>query len=52
MTFVNTAGGKKRHRASFEIRSKSKTKAGRRKELAKFRGELKKLAKKYAGKVK
>lgn len=50
--FVSSPGGKRKHTAVFEIRSKSTTAAGRRKELSKFRAELGRLAKKYRGKVK
>jgi len=50
--FVAHQGGTKRHRTTVVIQSSSSTKLGRRTELARFKRELRKLAKKYRGTVK
>jgi hypothetical protein len=51
MAFTNEPGGTKKLKALIEIKSKGKTKADRRKELADFHKGLKALAKKYLGKA-
>jgi hypothetical protein len=50
--YVANQGGKRRVTAVFQIRSKGTTAALRRKELARFRAELRKLAKRYRGSLK
>lgn len=52
MAFMATKGGKKRVRAIVVIRSKSGTRAGRAKELSRFKKEVRSLAKRYRGSVK
>ena len=51
MAFTNEPGGTKKVKAVIEIKSKGKTKADRRKELAEFHKGLKALAKRYLGKA-
>jgi hypothetical protein len=50
--YVANQGGKGKVTAVFQIKSKGKTATLRRKELAKFRAELRKLAKRYRGSLK